>query len=185
MSGPQLAALVATVVAVAALVGVAILIVQVRRLRTDMVGALQVNRDLQVDRHLQAADPEPPAVPRREPVTEPATEPVTEPVTVQAQVVEVVAVPDPEQQVVAGAVTGSQTVAAVLARPLVRASALSYGVRRALRAENRDRVSALVRRDLRRRHKIRRRAARRSGRVVPIRALDLDGEGTGRQESVS
>ena len=68
--------------------------------------------------------------------------------------------------------TQQQIVAATLTHPLVRVSALSYGIRRALRAENRDRVRALVRRDLRRRHKLRRRAARRAARVVPIRPAD-------------
>ncbi|MBA2639066.1 MAG: hypothetical protein H0U77_03515 [Nocardioidaceae bacterium] len=60
--------------------------------------------------------------------------------------------------------TQQQIVAATLAHPLVRVSAFSYGVRRALRPENRDRLRALVRRDLRRRHKLRRRAAR----MVPV-----------------
>ena len=76
--------------------------------------------------------------------------------------------------------TQQQILAATLTHPLVRVSALSYGIRRALRAENRDRVVALVRRDLRRRHKVRRRAARRAARVVPIRPADDD-----RRESAS
>lgn len=173
MSGPQLAALVATVVALAALVGVAVLIVQMRRLRTDLAAAVQLTTDPRA--------PRPTSEPVAVPVDRPAAVPVPEPATVQAQVVELVALPDPEPPVVDGAVTRSQVVAAALARPLVRASALSYGVRRALRAENRDRVSALVRRDLRQRHKIRRRAARKAGRVVPIRSVERDE----RQESVS
>lgn len=65
----------------------------------------------------------------------------------------------------------SPTVPAPVGRTLVRVSALGHGVRRALRTENRDRVRALVRRDLIRREKARRRAARRAARVLPISAL--------------
>jgi len=54
--------------------------------------------------------------------------------------------------------------------PLVRAAAVAHGVRCALAPANRDRIRALVRRDLRRRHKLRLRAARRAARVLPIDA---------------
>ena len=79
--------------------------------------------------------------------------------------------------------TQQQLVAATLAHPLVRVSALAYGLRTALRPENRDRVRALVRRDLRRRHKVRRQAARRAARVVPIRPAPV--AASRREESVS
>ncbi len=54
--------------------------------------------------------------------------------------------------------------------PLVRAAAVAHGVRCALAPANRDRIRALVRRDIRRRHKLRMRAARRAARVLPIDA---------------
>jgi len=57
-------------------------------------------------------------------------------------------------------------VSVTMGPPLVRAAALSYGLRRALRAEHRDRVRALMRRDLRRRHKLRQRTARRAARAA-------------------
>jgi hypothetical protein len=47
---------------------------------------------------------------------------------------------------------------------------VTYGVRQALAPANRDRIAALVRRDLRRRERLRRRAARRAARVLPIQA---------------
>jgi len=54
--------------------------------------------------------------------------------------------------------------------PLVRAAAVAHGVRCALAPANRDRIRALVRRDIRRRHRLRMRAARRAARVLPIDA---------------
>jgi len=65
------------------------------------------------------------------------------------------------------AVTSEQRVVSVtMGAPLVRASALTYGLRRALRPEHRDRVSALMRRDLRRRRKLRQRNARQAARTA-------------------
>ena len=57
---------------------------------------------------------------------------------------------------------------AAMARPVVRAVALSYGLRRALRPESRDRVAALVRREFRRRRKLRLRAGRRAARLAQV-----------------
>ena len=54
--------------------------------------------------------------------------------------------------------------------PLIRVVAVAHGVRCALAQANRDRIRALVRRDIRRRHKLRLRAARRAARVVPVDA---------------
>ncbi|MDQ3415951.1 MAG: hypothetical protein M3474_02390 [Actinomycetota bacterium] len=63
--------------------------------------------------------------------------------------------------------TNQQIVLATLGHPLVRVVALSHGLRQALRAENRDRIGAVVRRDLQRRQKLRRRAGRRAARALP------------------
>jgi len=58
----------------------------------------------------------------------------------------------------------------MVVQPLVRAAAVAHGLRCALTPANRDRIRALVRRDIRRRHKLRMRAARRAARVLPIDA---------------
>jgi len=177
MSGPLLAAVVATVVAVVALAGVAVLVLQVRRLRAD-VTASEATRP---DYALPAAT---------DSLTEPARSASTAVDTGPADVPALLPAPDhgpaqvfellPVQPADEGGEPPSQQqiLAATLTHPLVRVSALSYGIRHALRAENRDRVVALVRRDLRRRHKVRRRAARRAARVVPIRPADDDREET-------
>ena len=57
---------------------------------------------------------------------------------------------------------------AAMAQPVVRAVALSYGLRRALRPESRDRVAAMVRREFRRRRKVRVRAGRRAARFARV-----------------
>ncbi len=64
--------------------------------------------------------------------------------------------------------TTAQVVDATMGRPLVRASALTHGLRRALRAENRDRIRAMMRREFQRRRKMRQRAARRAARMAPV-----------------
>jgi hypothetical protein len=71
--------------------------------------------------------------------------------------------------------TTSQVVDATMGRPLVRANALVYGLRRALRAENRDRIRSLMRREYQRRRKMRQRAARRAARMAPVQQSE---EGT-------
>lgn len=55
----------------------------------------------------------------------------------------------------------------VLVHPLVRAAAVAHGLRCALAPANRDRIRSLVRRDIRRRQKLRMQAARRAARVLP------------------
>ena len=64
--------------------------------------------------------------------------------------------------------TTAQVVDATMGRPLVRASALAYGLRRALRTENRDRIRSMMRREYQRRRKMRQRAARRAARMAPV-----------------
>ncbi len=64
--------------------------------------------------------------------------------------------------------TTAQVVDATMGRPLVRASALAHGLRRALRADNRDRIRSLMRREYQRRRKMRQRAARRAARMAPV-----------------
>jgi len=179
MSGLQLTALVATLAALAALVGVGALVLQVRRLRAEMSAA-------RAD-PTQAGEP---LLPSR----------ATWPDQPSATVVELVPMardPAPRDPVPPGeprphlpvdlhrSQQPRQMVAARLARPLVRVSAVSYGLRHALRPENRDRVVALVRRDLRRRHKLRRLAGRRAFRVVHLRPDDSTGRRADRQESAS
>ena len=73
--------------------------------------------------------------------------------------------------------TTAQVVDATMGRPLIRASALAHGLRRALRAENRDRIRALMRREFQRRRKMRQRAARRAARMAPVHQAE---EGTHR-----
>lgn len=55
---------------------------------------------------------------------------------------------------------------AALHRPLVRAVTVSYGLRRALRPESRDRIRGLMRREFHRRRKMRQRAGRRTARMT-------------------
>lgn len=57
---------------------------------------------------------------------------------------------------------------ATMERPVVRLAALSYGLRRALRPQSRDRIAALVRREFRRRRKIRARAGRMAARMAHV-----------------
>lgn len=221
MSGPQLVALVAIVVALAALVGVAALVLQVRRLRAEMP-SVRATPDPVGDRSAEPGTDRVPVVgpmggaeagaataPERgaetaagrgsaaesDAVADEAPTPSGEPPLPSrsagraepfATVVELVPVPsDPAGGLPADLHRRQQVLAARLAQPLVRVSAVSYGVRHALRAENRDRVVALVRRDLRRRHKLRRLAGRRAFRVVRLRPDGSTGPGADRQESAS
>lgn len=68
--------------------------------------------------------------------------------------------------------TTGQIVDATLGAPLVRAATLGHGLRRALRPESRDRIAGLMRREFRRRRKLRMKAGRRASRlsVVPAAA---------------
>ena len=78
--------------------------------------------------------------------------------------------PELEPRVVEGRLvvppTQQQVVQAALGRPGVRLSILVHGVAHALRAESRDRISALMRREYRRRRRERQRAARRAARLT-------------------
>lgn len=174
MSGPQLTALVATVVALAALAGVGLLVAQVRRLRAEVAAARSAGTAP------TAAEPTDPAP---GPAPDPAA-PESGPAPGHGTVVELLPEPDTAPGRVVSVSPGAQALVEPLARRLVHVSAVSYGLRRALRAENRDRVAALVRRDLRRRRKLRQRAARRAFRVVPIRGDDRAQPG-GRQDWAS
>lgn len=139
MSGPQIALVVAVgVLALAALAGVAALLVQVRTLRRELAEKSS-QQQAPAQQAAAAAEPaRPPAVVRTTAPTVPAPAP-----------------------------TNRQIVLATLGHPLVRVAAVSHGLRRALRAENRDRIGAVVRRDLRRREKLRRRVGRRAARALP------------------
>lgn len=78
--------------------------------------------------------------------------------------------PELEPRVVDGRLvvppTQQQVVQAALGRPGVRLSILVHGVAHAMRAESRDRISALMRREYRRRRRERQRAARRAARLA-------------------
>jgi soluble lytic murein transglycosylase-like protein len=62
--------------------------------------------------------------------------------------------------------TGQQVVAAALSRPHVRLAILLHGLTYALRPESRDRITALMRREYRRRRRERLAAGRRAVRAV-------------------
>lgn len=67
--------------------------------------------------------------------------------------------------------TQRDLVATALSRPATRFTVLVHGLTHALRPESRDRISALMRRELTRRRRERQRAARRAARVhVPTAA---------------
>ena len=68
--------------------------------------------------------------------------------------------------------TTAQVVDATLGRPLVRAATLAHGLHRALRPESRDRISGMVRREFRRRRKLRMRAGRRAARLAVVPPAD-------------
>jgi hypothetical protein len=57
----------------------------------------------------------------------------------------------------------TQVVSVTLARPLIRAAALSSGLQYALREESRMRIGYAVRRELKRQRRLRRRRSRRTG----------------------
>ena len=152
MSGPEIAV---GVLAAVATLGVVVLLLQVRSLRRDLAAA----GGAAVDRSPAPADQVGSVQP---PEPSPSTEP---PGTSLVPTVAGVPAPGTSDRRVGLAGLGQP-----LGRPLVRAVALSYGVRRALAPANRDRIQALVRRDLRRRERLRRRAARRAGRVLPLAA---------------
>lgn len=72
--------------------------------------------------------------------------------------------------------TQQQVVAAALGRPHVRLSVVAHGLTHALRPESRDRIVAVMRREYRRRRRLRLRAARRAVREAspgrPTEAAD-------------
>ncbi len=79
-------------------------------------------------------------------------------------------VPELAPQVVQGRVvvppTQAQVVRTALGRPGVRLSVFAHGLARALRAENRDRIVALMRREYRHRRSERLRAGRQAVRMA-------------------
>jgi hypothetical protein len=106
------------------------------------------------------------ARPVEETVTrQPATVVVREPSPVEAPA----AVQEPEVRVVEGRLvvppTQEQVVQTALGRPGVRLSVFVHGAAYALRAESRDRIAALMRREYRRRRRERLQAGRRAVRA--------------------
>ncbi len=160
MSGLEPAVVALAVLSCLTLVGLAALLVQVRGLRRGL-----------------ASEPirAPSRAPSREPSRKPSREPSREVRTVRQPVESdagvrflpsVVAETSLSRERGQVSAPSSQE----LVQPLVRVAAVAHGVRCALAPANRDRIRALVRRDIRRRHKLRLRAARRAARVVPIDA---------------
>lgn len=85
--------------------------------------------------------------------------------------------PDLEPRIVEGRLvvppTQQQVVQTALGRPGVRLSVVLHGVAHALRPESRDRISALMRREYRRRRRERQQAGRRAVRAAqPSRPAD-------------
>ncbi|MET0819535.1 MAG: hypothetical protein ABWY58_01100 [Aeromicrobium sp.] len=107
------------------------------------------------------------AQPREMPATREAPMPTSDVVVQEAAVV--TTLPDElEPRVVEGRLvvppTQHQVVQAALGRPGVRLSIVLHGVTYALRAESRDRITALMRREFRRRRRQRLQAGRRAVR---------------------
>lgn len=87
-----------------------------------------------------------------------------------------VLVPVREVEVVEGrviaVVTPADVVSAQLSRPTVRLAVYAAGVVHAMRPESRDRITALMRREYRSRHKARVRAARKAFWRTPVRSVE-------------
>jgi hypothetical protein len=140
MPGPQLALAVVGVLAAVALLGVVVLLVQLRSLRRQLTAA-QAGAATTAEPQQAPAPPQMPALIEPDP---PSSR-------------EIARRDDISWLDIGGTA-------------LVRVAAMTHGVRQALAPANRDRIAALVRRDLRRRERLRRRAARRAARVLPIEA---------------
>ncbi|HWV26411.1 MAG TPA: hypothetical protein VNZ66_04245 [Aeromicrobium sp.] len=129
------------VTALVAAVAVAAAVVAVRALRE--VRRINAERAAEPPRELVVTEPEPSVV------------------DVDARPVKVV-----EGRVVA-TLTQQDLLEARLSRPLARLSVYAHGIAHALRPESRDRITALMKREYRRRRAIRLRAARRALYAVP------------------
>ena len=158
MSGHEIALLAVGALAVIASAGVVVLRTEVRLLRTELSAAMPARGPAPAQTGSSDRTAAPAATGSEDP-SGPA------PGQLPALPLPVQPVAAPSQQ---------QIVVATLGHPLVRVAAVSHGLRRALTPENRDRILALVRRDLRRREKLRRRAARRAARVMPTSVRDQD-----------
>lgn len=115
-------------------------------------------------RQVTRAEGRPPAPADDRPTPRPGTEvavrevvPTVLPPELQPRVVEGRLVVPPSQH---------QVVQAALGRPGVRLSIVAHGVAHALRAESRDRIAALMRREYRRRRRERLQAGRRAVRAA-------------------
>lgn len=77
----------------------------------------------------------------------------------------------PEVEVLDGAIvvrpSNRQVVEATMGRPLVRLNIVLFGLTHALRADSRDRLRSLMRREFRARKSLRRKQARRAARLSP------------------
>lgn len=117
---------------------------------------------LRAVRRLEAAAPAPAAtVPEVTTPVEPESRPITEVVVIDR--------PDAlEPRIIEGRLivppTQEQVVRTALGRPGVRLSVVAHGLAHALRAESRDRITAMMRREYRRRRRERLQAGRRAVR---------------------
>jgi len=104
-----------------------------------------------------------------------AAESVAQPATAELEPVMVQTVEPRPVQVVEGRVVATLTrqdlLEARLSRPMARLAVYAHGVAHALRPESRDRITALVRREYRRRRAVRLKIARRALRSVPDEAF--------------
>ncbi|MFY0406076.1 hypothetical protein [Solicola sp. PLA-1-18] len=174
MQGQEVWTVVAAVLAVAALLGAAVLARRMSRMAHEL-------------QRLREATPAPARVKPPEPVVDqtpddeplhvvtslPERRPDAAPQPVDHQPVDDLPV---EDQVVVTTRDGrtvvlpthAEVVDATMGRPLVRTAVVGAGVWHALRPESRDRIRGIVRREFRRRKRLRQAAGRRAARTAPV-----------------
>ncbi|MDO9381174.1 MAG: hypothetical protein Q7T56_20195 [Nocardioidaceae bacterium] len=167
MPGPEVWTLAAAVLAVVALLGAAVLARRLTRLGRELA-------DLRASTPPAVAAP--PAVPAPDPVVEqlhvvtslPERRPEAPPVPVDDLPVDdpVVLTTDDGRTIVLP--THAEVRDATLGRPLVRSAVVGHGIWHALRPESRDRIRGIVRREFRRRKRVRLAAGRRAARTAPV-----------------
>jgi hypothetical protein len=147
MSWPVIALLITAVLAVIAVVAAVVAVRAVRRLRREMSDSAHLATQ---NAEVTSSEPLLPVVVERPVAAE-------RPVELQPRVVQGRVVVPPTQ---------AQVVRTALGRPGVRLNVLVFGLRHALRAENRDRIVALMRREYRHRRRERLHAGRQAVRTA-------------------
>lgn len=142
------------ITAVVALIALTVAVAALRRLGTI---------SKQADAQVPAAAPPSSNVIVPPPLSPPVERPKYGPLPAQRQT--------PQVEVLDGAVvvrpSNRQVVEATMGRPLVRLNIVLFGLTHALRADSRDRLRSLMRREFRARKSLRRRQARRAARLTP------------------